>query len=80
MIELPEVREGGMSGRNEQRKPGTARGSRPSTKIFACEPDHTANQWVADIVSSYSALRMATCISRHVRRLISEVALGQGAV
>src|SRR5215831_17498144 len=27
MIELPEVREGGMSGRNEQRKPGTARGS-----------------------------------------------------
>jgi hypothetical protein len=27
MIELPEVREGGMSGRNEQRKPGTTRGS-----------------------------------------------------
>src|SRR5438477_13030039 len=27
MIELPEVREGGMSGRNEQRKLGTARGS-----------------------------------------------------
>ena len=27
VIELPEVREGGMSGRNEQRKPGTARGS-----------------------------------------------------
>src|SRR6516225_8376609 len=27
MIELPEVREDGMSGRNEQRKPGTARGS-----------------------------------------------------
>src|SRR5262249_26957398 len=27
MIELPEVREGGMSGRNEQRKPGTARES-----------------------------------------------------
>src|SRR5262245_1376379 len=27
MIELPEVREGGMSGRNEPRKPGTARGS-----------------------------------------------------
>src|SRR5262249_50816771 len=26
MIELPEVREGGMSGRNEQRKPGTTRG------------------------------------------------------
>jgi hypothetical protein len=26
-IELPGVREGGMSGRNEQRKPGTARGS-----------------------------------------------------
>jgi len=27
MIELPEVREGGMSGRIEQRKPGTTRGS-----------------------------------------------------
>ena len=27
MIELPEVREGGMSGRNVQRKPGTTRGS-----------------------------------------------------
>jgi len=27
MIELPEVIEGGMSGRNVQRKPGTARGS-----------------------------------------------------
>jgi hypothetical protein len=27
MIELPEVREGGVSGGNEQRKPGTARGS-----------------------------------------------------
>ena len=27
VIELPEVREDGMSGRNEQRKPGTARGS-----------------------------------------------------
>ena len=27
MIELPEVIEDGMSGRNEQRKPGTARGS-----------------------------------------------------
>jgi hypothetical protein len=27
MIELPEVREDGMSGRNEQRKPGTTRGS-----------------------------------------------------
>ena len=27
MIELPEVREGGMSGGNEQRKPGTTRGS-----------------------------------------------------
>jgi hypothetical protein len=27
MIELPEVREGGMSGRNEQRKPGNTRGS-----------------------------------------------------
>ena len=27
MIELPEVREGGMPGRNEQRKPGTTRGS-----------------------------------------------------
>jgi len=27
MIELPEVTEDGMSGRNEQRKPGTARGS-----------------------------------------------------
>jgi len=27
MIKLPEVREGGMSGRNEQRKPGTTRGS-----------------------------------------------------
>jgi hypothetical protein len=27
MIELPGVREGGMSGRNEQRKPGTTRGS-----------------------------------------------------
>ena len=27
MIELPEVREDGMSGRNEQQKPGTARGS-----------------------------------------------------
>jgi hypothetical protein len=26
-IELPGVREGGMSGRNEQRKPGTTRGS-----------------------------------------------------
>src|ERR1700747_3931038 len=33
MIELPEVREDGMSGRNEQRKPGTTRGSprRPRT-------------------------------------------------
>jgi len=27
MIELPEVREGGMSGRNEQRKLGTTHGS-----------------------------------------------------
>src|SRR5215475_1377 len=27
MLELPGVREGGMSGRNEQRKPGTTRGS-----------------------------------------------------
>ena len=27
MIELPEVREDGMSGRNVQRKPGTTRGS-----------------------------------------------------
>jgi hypothetical protein len=27
IIELPEVREGGMSGRNEQRKPGTTHGS-----------------------------------------------------
>jgi len=27
MIELPEVREDGMSGRNEQRKLGTTRGS-----------------------------------------------------
>ncbi len=27
MIELPEIREGGMSGRNEQRKPGTTHGS-----------------------------------------------------
>jgi hypothetical protein len=27
MIELPGVREGGMSGRNGQRKPGTTRGS-----------------------------------------------------
>ena len=27
MIELPGVGEGGMSGRNEQRKPGTTRGS-----------------------------------------------------
>ena len=27
MIELPGVREDGMSGKNEQRKPGTARGS-----------------------------------------------------
>src|SRR5215472_2378474 len=27
VIELPEVREDGMTGRNEQRKPGTTRGS-----------------------------------------------------
>src|SRR4029450_855139 len=27
MLELPGVREGGMSGRNEQRKPGTTQGS-----------------------------------------------------
>jgi hypothetical protein len=33
MIELPEVREGGMSGRNEQRKPGTARGSPMRSRI-----------------------------------------------
>ena len=33
MIELPEVREDGMSGRNEQRKPGTARGSPMRSRI-----------------------------------------------
>ena len=39
MIELPEVIEGGMPGRNGQRKPGTTRGSpRRSREGIAYKP------------------------------------------
>ena len=49
MIELPEVREGGMSGRNEQRKPGTTCGwpRRSRTAKASRISRHAVKSWCA---------------------------------